>query len=35
MALGVKQGVEVIITAEGPDEDAAIAGMEAFFKENL
>jgi phosphocarrier protein len=35
MALGIKQGVEVTITAEGPDEDAAIAGMEAFFKENL
>jgi phosphocarrier protein len=35
MALGVKQGVEVTITAEGVDEDAAIAGIEAFLQENL
>jgi phosphocarrier protein len=35
MALGVKQGVEVTITAEGADEDAAIAGIEAFLQENL
>jgi len=35
MALGVKQGTEVVIHAEGEDEEAAIAGMEAFFLENL
>lgn len=35
MQLGVKNGTEVQITAEGEDEDAAIARMEAFMKENL
>ena len=35
MALGVKQGTEVTVTAEGPDEDAAIVKMEEFFKANL
>jgi phosphocarrier protein len=35
MALAVKHGDTVTITAEGADEDAAIAGMETFFKENL
>lgn len=35
MSLAVKQGEEVTVAAEGPDEDAAIARMEAFFKENL
>ena len=35
MQLGVKQGTEVVITAEGEDENAAIAKMEAFMKENL
>jgi phosphocarrier protein len=35
MALAVKHGETVTITAEGADEDAAIAGMEAFFKANL
>ena len=35
MGLGVKTGVEVTITADGADEDAAIAELEAFFKENL
>lgn len=35
MGLGVKQGTEVTITAEGADEDAAIAGMEKFLTENL
>lgn len=35
MGLGVKCGDTVKVTAEGADEDAAIAGMEAFFKENL
>ncbi len=35
MSLGVKKGAEVTITAEGDDEDTAIAGVEAFFKANL
>ena len=35
MQLGVKKGAEVVITAEGADEDAAIAKLEAFMKENL
>lgn len=35
MGLGVKSGMEVTVTAEGEDEDAAIAELEAFFKENL
>lgn len=35
MGLGVKQGQEVTVSAEGPDEDKAIADMEVFFKENL
>ena len=35
MALGVEQGNEVTVTAEGPDEDTAIAGLLAFFEANL
>lgn len=35
MGLGVKNGEEVTITADGADEDKAIAELEAFFKENL
>lgn len=35
MSLGVKNGTEVVIKAEGDDEDAAIARMEVFMKENL
>jgi phosphocarrier protein len=35
LSLGVKKGTEVTITAEGEDEDAAIAAMEATFKANL
>lgn len=35
MSLGVKNGDEVTVAAEGPAEDEAIAVMEAFFKENL
>lgn len=35
MSLGVKNGAEVVIKAEGDDEDAAIAKMEQFMKENL
>ena len=35
MSLGVKNGAEVVIKAEGDDEDAAIAKLEEFMKENL
>ena len=35
MSLGVKQGDTVTVKAEGAAEDAAIAAMETFFKENL
>ena len=35
MGMAVKQGNEVTVTAEGEDEDAAIAAMEAFFNANL
>lgn len=35
MSLGVKQGAEVTVTAEGDDEAAAIEAMESFFKANL
>lgn len=35
MSLGVKSGAEVVIKAEGDDEDAAIAKMEEFMKANL
>lgn len=35
MGLGVKQNNEVIVAAEGEDEDVAIEALEAFFKENL
>ena len=35
MGLGVKQGDVVTVTADGANEDAAIAAMEAFFKANL
>lgn len=35
MAMGVKCGQTVTITAEGDDEDAAATAMEEFFKANL
>lgn len=35
MGMAVKQGNEVVVTAEGEDEDAAIAALEAFFNANL
>ena len=35
MSMGVKQGDVVTIKAEGPDEDAAIEALEAFFQANL
>ena len=35
MGLGVKQGNEITVSAEGPAEDEAIAAMQKFFEENL
>ena len=35
MSLGIKQDDTVTVTAEGADEDAAIAGLKAFFEANL
>ncbi len=35
MGLGVKQSQEIQVTAEGEDEEEAIAALENFLKENL
>lgn len=35
MGLAVKNGDEVTVSAEGPDEEAAISALELFFQENL
>ncbi|MGN0566287.1 MAG: HPr family phosphocarrier protein [Candidatus Limousia pullorum] len=35
MGLAAKQGETVTISADGADEDTAIAELEAFMKENL
>lgn len=35
MSLAVKNGDEVTVAAEGPQEDAAIEALKAFFAENL
>ena len=35
MSLTVKQGNTVTVTAEGPQEDEAIAAMQKFLEENL
>ncbi len=35
MGLGAKRGDEVAVAADGPDEDAAIEKLKAFFEENL
>ena len=35
MALAVKNGNEVTITCEGPDEDPAAAKMQEFMKEKM
>lgn len=35
MGLAVKCGATVTVSAEGADEDEAIAAMEVFFKENV
>lgn len=35
MGLAAKQGQEITMRAEGPDEDAAISAIETFLKANL
>ena len=35
MSLAAKNGDEVVVAAEGPQEDAAIEALKAFFTENL
>ena len=35
MGLGVKNGAEVVVKAEGDDEDVAIAKMQEFMEANL
>lgn len=35
MSLGVKKGETVTVSAEGEDEEKAVADMETFFKDNL
>lgn len=35
MGLGVKQGNEITVAADGPAEDEAIAAVKKFFEENL
>ena len=35
MALGVKQGNSIAISADGEDEEEAVAVIEAFLKENF
>ena len=35
MSLAVKNGDEVVVAAEGPAEEAAIAELKKFFEENL
>ena len=35
MTLGIKQGMEVTVTAEGADEDVAAAAMKKCLEDNL
>ena len=35
MSMGVKQGDTVTVTADGADEDAAIASLKGFFETHL
>lgn len=35
MGLGVKQGEEITVKADGEQEDAAIEAIDSFLKENL
>ena len=34
MRLAAKQGMELTVTCEGPDEDAAVEGLQKFMAEN-
>ncbi|MCI8512884.1 MAG: HPr family phosphocarrier protein [Lachnospiraceae bacterium] len=35
MALGIRNGQEIVVTAEGPDEERAAERLEEFFRNNL
>lgn len=35
MGMGIRQGTEITVTAEGPGEDEAIAAIQQFLEENL
>ncbi|MFI3212280.1 MAG: HPr family phosphocarrier protein [Eubacteriales bacterium] len=35
MSMGIKQGETVTVAVEGGNEEATLAGMKAFFEENL
>ena len=35
MGMGIKHGNEIVVAAEGPAEDDAIAAAQKFFEENL
>lgn len=35
MSMGIKKGEVVTVAVEGGDEEATLAGMKAFFEENL
>ncbi|MDR1449925.1 MAG: HPr family phosphocarrier protein [Propionibacteriaceae bacterium] len=35
MALGIKQGADITLTADGPDEAAALASAQSILVENL
>ena len=35
MGMGIKQGNEIVVAAEGPAEDEAVAAVQKFFEENL
>ncbi|MCI8454185.1 MAG: HPr family phosphocarrier protein [Lachnospiraceae bacterium] len=35
MALGIRNGQEIVVTAEGPDEAEASERLEEFFRKNL
>ena len=35
MGMGIKQGNEIIVAAEGPAEDEAIVAVQKFLEENL
>ena len=35
MGMGIKQGNEIVVAAEGHAEDEAIAAVQKFFEENL